>query len=83
MTTTPNDTIRRSMIDALATRIIDLATDDDADFDLYDLIDDARNLITASAHHDLMLSLDICPMHETDIAICADDDNADCAHYRT
>lgn len=70
------------MIAALATHIIDAATADDDDTDLYDLIDAARFFITADAHHDLLLALEICPMHETDMQICADDSNDDCAYMR-
>jgi hypothetical protein len=32
---------------------------------------------------DLLRSLDLCPLHECDAAICADDENPECATERT
>lgn len=53
-----------------------------------------NNLIILAAHHlredrndapaaeSLLLSYDLCPLHECDIEICADDDDPDCAAFR-
>ena len=75
---TNSNPLRDAQLDALA----DFMLNADHDHDLFDLLDSARSFITADAFRDLLPRLDLCPMHECDDAICADDDNAECAHLR-
>jgi len=75
------------MIDADKLIATLLEHDDDLDIDMLDLHrligmhlaetinDDAR-----IAH---LISYDICPIHECDIEICADDDDTECRQYQS
>lgn len=45
------------------------------DLDLLDLVIAARTAIADA--------WEVCPVHEVDAAICADDDDPECAHLRT
>ena len=47
-------------------------------------IDDIYAILCADSaiRDEILLSLEICPIHECDIEICADDDETECAHLR-
>lgn len=64
-------------LDALA---IALLADDSDYLTLFDAI---RPLLTIDARDYLADALDICPIHICDIAICLDDDPADCRDFRS
>lgn len=53
----------------------------DLDGDLLQLMLDAADALPPLAN-ELLLSLDICPMHRCDAAICADDDVIECEALR-
>lgn len=64
----------------LAEHILALATDCDADAISLAIL--LRPLMTPTDHRALCDSLELCPMHICDAAICADDDIDECAHLR-
>ena len=64
----------REAVDALNVAIAHVADDDTLDFDLLSLVVGARTAIAEA--------WEVCPIHECDDSICADDDDPACAHLR-
>lgn len=82
-----DDRMTKTMIDFDAMLATLDAHDDDIDIDRFALIILAahhlrESLSDADAARDFLLSYDLCPLHECDIEICADDADPECAEYR-
>lgn len=87
---TPNDALARidalladDSLDAFLT-IIDCITESADNSPLAHEIDSLLTIMRTdhSAFSAFLLSLSICPIHETDYAICFDDDDDECAQLR-